>query len=189
MSISSVNNEQERFNQWSDTYEHSFMQWLLFDRVHRAVLNRLPPGFTPTGILDIGCGTGRLLRRIHARWPQASLVGIDLAEGMVSRARQLTPNATIYLASADHIPLQDASVDLVTTTMSFHHWSKQDQGVRESSRVLRPRGFFVLADTNIGHGHPLSRARVRLLLQESGFLIQSQSSLVPFLSITIGQKS
>jgi ubiquinone/menaquinone biosynthesis C-methylase UbiE len=189
MSISSANNEQQRFNQWSETYERSFMQWLIFDRVHRKVLSSLPPDFNPDSILDIGCGTGRLLRRMHARWPAAKLVGIDLAEGMVSKAHQLTPTATIYQAPSENIPLKDGSADLITTTMSFHHWSNHAQGVGEAVRILRSSAYFVLADTNIGHGHPLSRAQVRDLLQASGFILYSQKSLVPYLTITVAKKA
>ena len=118
----------QHFNEWSETYERSFMQWLLFDRVHRGVLARLPADFVPATILDIGCGTGRLLRRMHLRWPSAVLVGVDLAEGMVARAREQTFGATIYLAPAEHLPLENDSVDLVTSTVSFHHWSDQSRG-------------------------------------------------------------
>jgi ubiquinone/menaquinone biosynthesis C-methylase UbiE len=133
--------------------------------------------------------TGRLLRRMQARWPAAKLVGIDLAEGMVSKARQLTPTATIYQAPAENIPMEDAAIDLITTTMSFHHWSSQEQGVCEALRILHSGGFFILADTNIGHGHPLSRVQVRGLLQAAGFTIYSQKSLVPYLTITVGKKA
>ncbi len=163
------------------------MQWLIFDRVHRRVLESLPPGYIPGAILDIGCGTGRLLRRMHACWPSAKLIGIDQSDGMVAKARQLTPDATIYQSPAEHMPLEPASIDLVTT-MSFHHWTHQEQGVQEAFRVLRPGGYFVLADTNIGHGTPLSKAQVRRLLRSSGFSISSQKSLVPFLTITVGEK-
>jgi ubiquinone/menaquinone biosynthesis C-methylase UbiE len=188
MFIISQNDERQRFNHWSETYEHSFMQWLIFDRVHRRVLMSLPPGFAPTAILDIGCGTGRLLRRMRAHWPSARLVGIDLADGMVVKARQLTPGANIYQAPAEHIPLEEATLDLVTTTMSFHHWSQQEQGVREAFRVLRPGGCFILADTNIGHGSPLSKAQVKSLFQAAGFVLYSQKNLVPFLAVTVGMK-
>lgn len=111
------------------------MQWLLFDRVHRQLLARLPAGFAPATVLDIGCGTGRLLRRMRDRWPAASLVGVDLAEGMVAQARQRTPGATILQAPAERLPLEAGSVDLVTSTTSFHHWSDQAQGIREAARA------------------------------------------------------
>ena len=182
-------NGRAHFNQWSKTYERSILQWLLFDPVHRGVLKRIPAGFTPTGILDIGCGTGRLLRRMQVRWPSATLVGVDLAEGMVARAHKQTPGATIYLAPAEHLPLENDSVNLVTSTASFHHWSDQAQGVREAARVLRPGGLFVLADMSLAaHGHPLSRSRVRAIFESAGLVIRSQTDPVPFFTFTIGEK-
>jgi ubiquinone/menaquinone biosynthesis C-methylase UbiE len=182
-------NELDHFNHWSATYERSLAQWFFFDRVHRGVLARLPAGFRPTRILDIGCGTGRLLRRLQARWPLAVLFGVDLAEGMVAQARRQLPAATIHQAPAEHLPLSDGSVDLVTSTVSFHHWSDQAGGVAEALRVLRPGGLFILADMTISHGgHPLSRKQVRVLFAKAGLSIRSQTSPVPFFAFTVGEK-
>jgi ubiquinone/menaquinone biosynthesis C-methylase UbiE len=183
-------NQRDHFNEWSETYERSFMQWLLFDRVHRGVLARVPADFVPVSVLDIGCGTGRLLRRMKARWPSAALNGVDLAEGMVAQARALTPEATIYQAPAEALPLLDGSVDLVTSTTSFHHWSNQAMGVQEAFRVLRPGGLFILADMNISRdGHPLSKTEVRTTFEAAGFTILSQNSPVPFFAFTVGKKA
>ncbi len=186
--MSTTVDEQERFDQWSATYEHSFMQWLIFDRVHRAILRQLPEDSRPSYILDIGCGTGRLLRRMHTRWPDAVLIGVDPSEGMVAKACQLTPYATFYQATAEQIPVQNATLDLVTTTMSFHHWSNQTRAVIEIFRVLRPGGIFILADTTVGHGHPLSKERVSKLFLSSGFSMRAQKNIVPFLAISVGRK-
>ncbi|HTX91221.1 MAG TPA: class I SAM-dependent methyltransferase [Anaerolineales bacterium] len=183
-------NGRDHFNQWSETYERSFMQWLLFDNVHKGVLKRVPAGFSPAGILDIGCGTGRLLRRMQARWPSAALAGVDLAEGMVAQARAQTPQATIYQAPAEHLPLENGSVDLVTSTVSFHHWTDQAQGVREAARVLRPGGLFILADMSLtAHGHPLSRTQVRAAFEAAGLVLRSQTDPVPFFTFTVGEKA
>jgi ubiquinone/menaquinone biosynthesis C-methylase UbiE len=183
-------NELQHFNQWSNTYEQSIMQWLLFDRVHKGVLARIPSEFVPSEILDIGCGTGRLLRRMKKRWPSAHLLGVDLAEGMVIQARQQTPDAKIYHASAEQLPLQDNTLDLITSTVSFHHWNDQAQGIREVARVLRPGGLFILADMTLpAHGHPTSRSKVRSMFQLSGLSIIVQESPLLFFSFTTGQKS
>lgn len=182
-------NEREHFNQWSETYEGSIMQWLLFDRVHRGVLRRIPTGFTPTRVLDIGCGTGRLLRRMQARWPSVFLIGVDLAAGMVAQARTQTPAASIFLARAENLPLKSDTVDLVTSTASFHHWSDQARGVREAMRVLRRGGLFILADMSISHGgHPLSRSKVKSIFENAGLTIRSQASPVMFFTFTVGEK-
>ncbi len=183
-------NERQHFNKWSETYEHSLSQWFFFDRVHRGVIARVPVSFTPTAVLDIGCGTGRLLRKMRTRWPSVVLFGVDLAEGMVAQAIRQTSPASIYQAPAEHLPLADGSVDLVTSTVSFHHWSDQAQGVREAVRVLRRGGLFILADMNISHhGHPLSRSQVRGMFENSGLFIRSQTSPVPFFTFTVGEKS
>ena len=127
---------------------------------------------------------------MHLRWPAALLVGVDLAEGMVAKAREQTSYATIHQAPAEHLPLANDSVDLATSTTSFHHWSDQAQGVREAVRVLRRGGLFILADMSLAaHGHPISRARVRAMFEDAGLSIRSQSNPVPFFTFTVGEKT
>jgi ubiquinone/menaquinone biosynthesis C-methylase UbiE len=182
-------NERQHFNHWSETYERSITQWLFFDRVHRGVLRRVPENFTLTRVLDIGCGTGRLLRRMQKRWPAAALTGVDLAEGMLAQARKQTAGATICQAPAEHLPLESGSVDLVTSTVSFHHWSDQARGIGEAVRVLRRGGLFILADMSISHhGHPLAGSQVRRMFEQAGLSIRSQTSPVMFFTFTVGEK-
>lgn len=136
----------EQFERWARTYDDSWMQRLLFTRVHGAVLDlaaTMPP---PAVILDAGCGTGRLLRAAATRWPAAHLIGVDPAQAMVDIARKLTPGATFHRGLAQALPLPDASVDLAVSTMSFHHWRDHLGGVREIARVLCPGGHFILVD-------------------------------------------
>lgn len=138
--------DHDHFNQWSSTYEDSWFQKHLFVRVHKAVLDLAEKGANPATILDVGCGTGRLLREAGKRWPYASRIGVDAAEGMINVARSLAPEVTFHVAMAEALPLPDASVNLVLSTFSFHHWPDQAGGIREVGRVLRPSGCFFLAD-------------------------------------------
>ena len=98
---------------------------------------------------DIGCGTGQLLETLRRLLPEAELIGIDPAEGMISVARARfhnDPRVRLEVSSADHLPLGDGSLDVVTTTLSFHHWEHQGAALREVARVLRPGGRLLLAD-------------------------------------------
>src|SRR5258706_351189 len=67
----------ELFERWGSTYERSWMQQRLFDPVHSAVLHQAASRFKPARVLDIGCGSGRLLRKVHDYWPEAHLCGVD----------------------------------------------------------------------------------------------------------------
>src|SRR5215470_14899070 len=136
----------EIFDRWGSTYERSWMQQRLFDPVHSAILHQAESRFKPASVLDIGCGSGSLLRKVHDYWPEAHLSGVDPAQGMLSVARQLTPEARFFMGSAEALPLEDASVDLALSTISFHHWQDQAAGVREIARVLRPGGYLLLVD-------------------------------------------
>ena len=88
----------------------------VFDRIHTGVLRFVTVKSAPGDIVDVGCGTGRLLRKIRERWPHARLTGIDPAEGMVKKARHLMPDAAFMVSPAECIPLPDASADLVFRT-------------------------------------------------------------------------
>ena len=136
----------EEFNRRAATYETSREQGYFFDRVQRIVLNLAKTQRSPEAILDVGCGTGRLLRKASEEWPNARLVGVDAAEKMIEQAKQLFPQAEFHFAMAESLPLPDASVDLAFSTLSFHHWTNQAKGVSEVARVLRLQGSFLLAD-------------------------------------------
>lgn len=188
----------QSFERRASTYEGSPMQWLFFDRIHRALLGMIPAKIAPTAILDIGCGTGRLLRKLEARWPAADLVGVDPAEGMVAEARRLTPNATFYVGQAEDLPLPEASADLVVSTTSFHHWRDQALGVRQVGCVLRTGGCFVLADVLpphsiyriIRHGRWASPMAVREMFTQAGLNVQAQRrGMGLYLLLTVGIKA
>jgi ubiquinone/menaquinone biosynthesis C-methylase UbiE len=176
----------ERFDQWAGTYENSWLQRVFFDRAHQATIALAADiVHQPTSVLDVGCGTGKLLRRASTYWPQAQLIGVDPANGMIEMAKRLTPNATFATGMAEALPLQDASVDLALSTISFHHWQDQAAGIREVARVLRPGGYFILVDVSFPdwllrvfrsqHFH--SPAQLRALFTQAGLHVQTQQML------------
>ncbi len=190
----------DKFHRWSRTYERSLGQFFFFGPVHRAVLNLVEAqldGRVPESVLDVGCGTGRLLRRASARWPTAHHVGVDPAEGMIELARLLTPSASFHVGRGEAVPLPDSSVDVAFSTVSFHHWHDQAAGLREIARVLRPNGFFCLADGVlpslaggiIAHQRIHTRAEIAALFTGAGLDIRSQRRIVAGgVLATIGSK-
>ena len=135
----------------AEGYERSRIQPYIA-RIHDSMLASVAcVEDSPNRILDVGCGTGRLLRKIGQRWPDSMLTGVDPTEGMISVARRLAPSVSFHVASAESMPVASASIDLAFSSISFHHWDNQLQGLHELARTLRPGGSLCLADITMPH--------------------------------------
>jgi len=137
------------FDARSAGYEHGWRGRLHHDIVDIVVDMALRLDPAPRRVLDVGCGTGYLLRRVAGLVPDAdSLVGVDPAPGMVSAAAAAGGDARLafHRGTAETLPFPDATFDLVVATTSFDHWEDQAEGVRQIARVTAPGGHFVLAD-------------------------------------------
>jgi malonyl-CoA O-methyltransferase len=109
--------------------------------VARRVLALVPAHVQPRRILDAGCGTGRLLRLAHARWPEAELVGLDLAEGMIEQARrQLADIAPLRLEVGDAAIYEDKPFDLILSSSSLHWLRPLESGLAHVLNLLAPGG-------------------------------------------------
>jgi ubiquinone/menaquinone biosynthesis C-methylase UbiE len=186
-----------RFNRWAATYDESVLQRWYFGPVHARMLDLLmqeAPEKPPRCIVDVGCGTGRLLRAVSVRWPEAQLIGVDPAGQMVSQADRLCPKATFKVAPAESLPLPGESADIVLSSISFHHWAEQGRGLQEIARVLRPEGLFCLADhtfrlAGLFGGKVRSRDEIRGLLMSAGLAVRRYRRLrVRCVLIAVAQK-
>jgi ubiquinone/menaquinone biosynthesis C-methylase UbiE len=139
----------------------------------------------PNRVLDLGCGTGYLLRALAGRYRDAEqLVGIDAAPEMVKTANTVTKDdrLTFAVGVAEQIGYPDETFDLIVSTTSFDHWSDQQAGLRECARVLRPGGRLVLVDQfswwliptmlTSRRGKARTRRRATRLLLRAGFCAQ-----------------
>jgi ubiquinone/menaquinone biosynthesis C-methylase UbiE len=140
------------FNRWSESYDRSILQWLLFGPSHRALLRRIHAlvGDRPARILDIGCGTGVFAARLRACFPTARVWGIDLVEGMLAKGgprwRAHAGHVQPVQADSERLPFAADAFDVVTCANSFHHYPHQDRAVAEMHRVLRSGGRLLLID-------------------------------------------
>lgn len=136
------------FDRASATYDESAV---LQARVRQQLIDRLDwIAFTPAVIVDLGCGTGHAAGALGARWPEARVIAVDFAPGMLREAAR-QDQATRFerlCANALELPLPDASVDLLFSNLMLPWCDDLDAAFAEIARVLRPRGL--LTFTTLG---------------------------------------
>jgi ubiquinone/menaquinone biosynthesis C-methylase UbiE len=154
----------EQFNARAQDYEagpRALWHSVIVNRSADVALTAVP---VPLRVLDVGCGSGALLRQMNARLPNAiELVGVDPAIEMVRIAQDRAEGIEQFVqANAEQLPFEDHHFDLVVSTSSFDHWRDQLRGITEVERVLHPSGRFILADLCAGWlsgSHESGRAR------------------------------
>jgi malonyl-CoA O-methyltransferase len=113
------------------------------------LMTRLPD-LTPSRWLDLGSGTGCFSRALAQTFPQSEGVALDLAEGMLRYARPLG-GATHHVAGdAENLPLRDASVDLMFSSLAVQWCPDFSAVLSEAGRVLKPGGVFAFASLCAG---------------------------------------
>jgi SAM-dependent methyltransferase len=95
----------------------------------------LPPG--ARRVLDLGAGTGKLTRLLHARG--LDVVAVEPSDGMRDQLIRSVPDVAVYGGRAEDIPLADGSVDAVLVAQAWH-WVDPDRAVPEVARVLAGGG-------------------------------------------------
>lgn len=181
------------FDLWSLVYDQPLVQRLTYRPVHDAVVEELGQRVPPR-LLDLGCGTGLLTRRLRDELPDTRIVGCDYSRGMLRQARAKNPRGLFAQGDAQRLPFRDASFDAVVSTEAFHWFPDQAAALGEIRRVLAPGGRLLIALVNPviegsgdvmwwasrAVGQPFywpTRERMRALLVGAGFTVAAQRAI------------
>ena len=129
-------------------------------RVAGGVVQRLPDLCGASAILDMGTGTGSQSQTLSSLYPDAQVVGMDMAMGMLEYARQQnSEQAGMQWCSGDieALPFAGESFDLVYSSLAIQ-WCSLDRVLSEVARVLKPGGHFVFSTLAQSSLHELDQA-------------------------------
>ena len=94
-------------------------------------------------VLDVGSGAGWLARLLAERVPEGRVIGVDISDEMVRRARRNyvhVENAMFVIGSVDEIPWDAYFFNHAISVESAYYWPDPARGLHEISRVLREGG-------------------------------------------------
>jgi len=132
-------------NRASETYDASAV---LQGRLRQQMIERLAwIAFAPQVVVDLGCGTGHAAAALSRRWPQARIIAVDFAPGMLRETARRDEASRIerLCADAESLPLPDASIDLLFCNLMLPWCDDPDAVFAEIARVLRPRGLLTFS--------------------------------------------
>ena len=151
-------NIQQMFDTIAPTYDRA--NHVLSAGLDRWMWGRTARLFRPmlqdpeTVSLDLCCGTGDMTMALLKHRPiapnAAPILAVDFSHQMLSRgAEKFAPHNIVPIeADALHLPIADASVDLVTTAFGFRNLANYEEGLTELHRVLRPGGQLGILECN-----------------------------------------
>ncbi|SDZ95953.1 class I SAM-dependent methyltransferase [Microbulbifer marinus] len=159
-------------------------------------------------VLDIGCGSGTVVREIAACLSAGEVLGIDPTPRMIELARKKSRGLEFPVpvrfveTAAERLPCPARSCDLVLAINSLHHWQDVAAGLAEVQRVLKPSGRFVVIDDlweeiqrhirdhhpeaqRDGHPHWLSPETITETLAAAGFSCTSREYRATEIAVSI----
>jgi len=103
------------------------------------------PGAT---VLDVGCGTGTVLRRMADTCVIIGY-GIDAEENMIIEAMRKCPDMNIQLSRCEDTPFESQSFDVITACMAYHHFADRAGFAKEAARLLKHGGCLYISDLRL----------------------------------------
>ncbi|WP_252255061.1 methyltransferase domain-containing protein [Clostridium sp. ZBS12] len=97
-------------------------------------------------ILDVGTGTGKVLKSLKEKYPKGNYYGVDLSEGMMSKIDRSLGFNLLQSKIEDLSIFEDDFFDRVTARMVIHHSEDLNKAFNEIRRVLKPGGKFIVCE-------------------------------------------
>lgn len=147
-----IKNSLEGYNIYAPLYDSTLAR---LDSFEKDELIKLIGNIKNKHVLDLGCGTGRIIQILKRRAGTtgaagAHFTGVDISEEMLRIAKKHHPDVDIVHADMTDLPLKDDTFDIVIAAFVIVHIKDKDltKVFDEVARVLKPGGTFILTNIN-----------------------------------------
>jgi ubiquinone/menaquinone biosynthesis C-methylase UbiE len=106
-------------------------------------------------VLDFGCGTGHFLvdlsKKAKRKGIELSIYGLDITQTMLDRCQESFKRKNIsgvhlLLGDGKKSPVENNFFNVISTSLSLHHWDNPEEVLTEIYRIIKPGGRFILFD-------------------------------------------
>jgi ubiquinone/menaquinone biosynthesis C-methylase UbiE len=138
---------------WADKYDSLWVQKYSLGPTRKAIVDALLPILDKDKkykILDMGCGTGQLLREIQAVFKDFNIeyTGIDISHKMIEICRLKDSNADYFVSSIEDYKPLEGKYDIIICTHSFPYYPDKPKAINKFNRLLKKDGVLLLAQAS-----------------------------------------
>lgn len=162
------------WTRWADMVKYSPAP---FHR--RRMILQLARTLKPKSVLDVGCGSGELIRAMHKQLRPDRMVGVDLSPAVVESNRRAIPYAQFHSLDISDAPLA-GQWDLVVASEVIEHIEDYRSAIQHLRMmcsghliVTVPSGRIYPIDRQMGHVRHFTAAEMTLALEASGFKVRN----------------
>ena len=121
-------------------------------------LDRMLDGLQPEVVVEIGAGEGRITERLVARFPDATVVGLDLpATNLAEEWDEI--EVPMFFGDATRMPFVDGSIDLVVGLEVLEHVPQPERALADIARVCRGTAILSVPREPIWRAGNMARGR------------------------------
>ena len=160
---------------WADRYESLWVQKYSLGPTRRAMTQILEEFVRPRktlSVLDMGCGTGQMLREMQQKWPGEGIryLGVDVAPRMIETALEKSEAIEYLAAGIDHFQTAGESFDLIICSHSLPYYAHQEEAIAKLAGFLKKEGLLLLAQASADNYYDkLAMALVKLTTSKASY--------------------
>jgi ubiquinone/menaquinone biosynthesis C-methylase UbiE len=134
---------QSAYQLWAQHYDSSVNPLLALEE---RLLESQLTSFKGKDVVDLGCGTGRWLKKLEGMGPH-SLTGLDLSSAMLDQARmKCAPSTRLFQSDCTDTPLHARCADRIIASFLLSYLPDLAAFAQESARILRSHGVLLITD-------------------------------------------
>ncbi|HIE60107.1 MAG TPA: methyltransferase domain-containing protein [Persephonella sp.] len=126
------------FSSVSKVYD-KFLEKFTLGYIHKWQSKLIENTTVKETVLDIGTGTGEILKKINESYPNIYLIGVDISFSMLKLAKKKLPKANFILADAHNLPLKNQTITNIFFSLTFRHLNYKDI-LRSLKKILKKEG-------------------------------------------------